>query len=85
MFRHECISDPVYRERFNYYFWGFPTRREAEAALNEYFENPYDLDGKDMIFKELFKEWFKQHAVISGVVTQAAVFTESLQLLLKPE
>lgn len=59
------MSDPVYKKWFNYYFLGFPTRRESEAALNEYPENPYDLDGKDMIFKELFKEWFKQRDVTS--------------------
>lgn len=45
----------------------FPTRREAEAALNEYLENPYNLDGKDMIFEELYKEWFEDYAsTLSG-------------------
>ena len=36
----------------------FPTRAEAEKALIEYYENPYDIDDKGITVKELFEKWF---------------------------
>ena len=35
----------------------YPTRAEAEAALVAYQECPYDLDAKDITFKELYERW----------------------------
>lgn len=39
----------------------FATRAEAEAALAEYLKCPYDLDAKDITFKELFEMWSKEY------------------------
>ncbi|MCM1224744.1 MAG: tyrosine-type recombinase/integrase [Lachnospiraceae bacterium] len=46
----------------------YPSRREAEAALNEYLNNPYSIDGKDMTFEELYNEWSEKYfSSLSGV------------------
>ena len=39
----------------------YETRALAEAALADYFENPYDLSAKDMTFKECFEKWFAEY------------------------
>ena len=46
----------------------YPSRRKAEAALNEYLDDPYNIGNKDMTFEELYKEWSEYHfATLSGV------------------
>lgn len=35
----------------------FPTRVEAETALNDYLQCPYELKHKDTTFSELYEEW----------------------------
>lgn len=39
----------------------YETRAQAEAALAEYFESPYDLSAKDMTFKECYEAWFPEY------------------------
>ncbi|MDE7330932.1 MAG: hypothetical protein K2O16_01650 [Lachnospiraceae bacterium] len=46
----------------------YPSRREAEAALNEYFEDPYNIGDKDMTFQELYNSWSEKYfPTLSGV------------------
>ena len=35
----------------------YATRREAEMALNEYLEEPYNISDKDITFSELYEKW----------------------------
>lgn len=35
----------------------YETRVEAEVALNDYLQNPYELKHKDTTFAELYEEW----------------------------
>ncbi len=35
----------------------YPSRHEAEVALTEYLEEPYNINNKDITFEELYKEW----------------------------
>lgn len=35
----------------------YETRREAEKALNEYLDDPYNIEGRDMTFEELYGKW----------------------------
>lgn len=39
----------------------YATRAEAEAALVAYLECPYDLDTKDITFKELYEKWSEDY------------------------
>lgn len=46
----------------------YPSRQKAEAALNEYLDDPYNIGNKDMTFEELYKEWSEYYfATLSGV------------------
>lgn len=52
----------------------YPTRHEAEVALNEYLENPYNINNKDITFAELYKEWYESYApTLSGVSSMRTV------------
>lgn len=41
----------------------YPSRHEAELALNEYLENPYDISDKDLTLSELYEKWSEQYFV----------------------
>ena len=40
----------------------FKTYNEAYEALCLYNRNPYDLDTKNITFKEVYKEWYEKHS-----------------------
>lgn len=35
----------------------YPSRHDAEVALTEYLEEPYNIGNKDLTFKELYEQW----------------------------
>lgn len=39
----------------------FRTRKEAQIALSEYHQNPYDIDLRKLTFREVFEQWSKEH------------------------
>lgn len=39
----------------------FETRREAEAALLQYLDGPYNVKNHNMTFEEVYKEWFEEY------------------------
>ena len=39
----------------------FETRREAEAALLQYLDGPYDVKNRNMTFEEVYKEWYDEY------------------------
>lgn len=45
----------------------YPSRQKAEAALNEYLDDPYNIGNKDMTFDELYKEW-SEYYFVRGIV-----------------
>ncbi|MDE5909307.1 MAG: tyrosine-type recombinase/integrase [Lachnospiraceae bacterium] len=46
----------------------YPSRREAESALNEYLDDPYNIGSKDMTFEELYHAWSEKYfTTLSGV------------------
>lgn len=62
----------------------FETKKKAIQALTEYNEDPYDLDGKDMTFKEVYEKWAKDHFKTlsnkSAMRTYTAAFNHSIML-----
>lgn len=56
----------------------YPSRREAEAALNEYLDDPYNIGDKDMTFEELYNAWseryFKELSGVSSVRTIVSAY-----------
>ena len=44
----------------------FKTYNEAYEALCLYNRNPYDLDTKNITFKEVYKEWYDKHSAKVG-------------------
>lgn len=54
----------------------YPTRAEAEAALVAYIECPYDIDSKDMIFKEVYEKWSEEYfKKLSGVSSKRTIIS----------
>lgn len=54
----------------------FPTRAEAEAALVAYNDCPYDIDSKDMTFKELYEKWSEEYfKKLTGVSSKRTVIS----------
>ncbi len=52
----------------------YPSRREAEAALTEYLDDPYNIGGKDMTYTELYKAWSESYfPTLSGVSSVRSV------------
>ena len=52
----------------------YESRSEAEDALSNYRDCPYDLDTKDMTFKECFESWFGDYKKqLSGVSSERTV------------
>jgi integrase len=39
----------------------YPTREDADDALNKYFENPYDIDAERLTFEDVYNEWSKRY------------------------
>ena len=39
----------------------FKTRKEAQIALAEYHNNPYDVDLRKLTFREVFERWAEEH------------------------
>lgn len=66
----------------------FKTRAEAEKALCDYIESPYDLSSKVMTFKELYEKWSEAYfPTLSGessirTITSAYKYCEGLSNLL---
>ena len=62
----------------------FKTRAEAEKALCDYIESPYDLSSKVMTFKELYEKWSEAYfPTLSGessirTITSAYKYCEGL-------
>ena len=52
---YEIKDDKVTQKVINVGY--FATRVEAETALNNYLSNPYDLNTKDITFKEVYEAW----------------------------
>lgn len=52
----------------------YATRREAESVLNEYLDDPYNIDGKDMTLEELYEAWSESYfPTLSGVSSVRSV------------
>lgn len=52
----------------------FKTREEAELALVGYKDCPYDLDTKDITFKELYEKWSEEYfKTLNGVSSQRTI------------
>ena len=41
----------------------YKTQAEAQRALSEYLENPFDLKNKDITFENLYNKWFEDRVV----------------------
>lgn len=39
----------------------FPTREAAEAALDKYYENPYDVNIDTLTFSDVYEQWSKRY------------------------
>lgn len=54
----------------------YATRAEAEAALVAYNECPYDLNTKDITFKELYEKWSEEYfKKLNGVSSQRTIIS----------
>lgn len=54
----------------------YATRAEAEAALAAYNECPYDLNTKDITFKELYEKWSEEYfKKLNGVSSQRTIIS----------
>lgn len=54
----------------------YATRAEAEAALVAYKECPYDIDTKDITFKELYEMWSKEYFKrLNGVSSERTIIS----------
>ena len=52
----------------------YATRREAEMALNEYLEEPYNISNKDITFSELYEKWSDSYfPTLSGVSSERTI------------
>ena len=52
----------------------YATRREAEMALNEYLEEPYNISDKDITFSELYEKWSDSYfPTLSGVSSERTI------------
>lgn len=40
----------------------YATRHEAEVALNEYLDDPYNINEKDITFEELYHKWWESYS-----------------------
>lgn len=52
----------------------YATRHEAEIALNEYLEDPYNINEKDITFEELYNKWSESYIpTLSGVSSERTI------------
>lgn len=60
----------------------YATQKEAMAALNDYLQNPYDIDTHKITFSELYERWSSEH--FEKIVPSAARTWKSAYSYFKP-
>ena len=61
----------------------YKTRKEAQIALAEYNQNPYDIDARKITFAEIYEKWSEEHFLKvskSRISTYKTVFKQSAEL-----